>query len=125
MTCLEIKEILKKHNVTGYSKLCKQELVNLVKKTLNKKKIKKGGLQHGNVFLNVVRGTETNTQILPISDIKQKISRITNTTVKEILLKMIELPISSNEYKRLYSSLDIYKNTNPLIDEYLELYSRL
>jgi hypothetical protein len=35
LTCLEIKQILKKHNVSGYSKLCKQELVKLVKKTLN------------------------------------------------------------------------------------------
>ena len=43
LTCLEIKQILKKHNVSGYSKLCKQELVKLVKKTLNNRKIKKGG----------------------------------------------------------------------------------
>jgi hypothetical protein len=43
LTCLEIKQILKKHNVSGYSKLCKQELVKLAKKTLNNKKIKKGG----------------------------------------------------------------------------------
>ena len=43
LTCLEIKQILKKHNVSGYSKLCKQELVKLVKKILNNKRIKKGG----------------------------------------------------------------------------------
>ena len=77
------------------------------------------------MFVTDAMDTEENTQILHISDIKQKIRRITNSTVKEILLKMIELSITSNEYKRLYSSLDIYKNTNPLIDEYLELYSRL
>jgi len=43
LTCLEIKQILKKHNVSGYSTLCKQELVKLVKKTLNNRKNKKGG----------------------------------------------------------------------------------
>jgi hypothetical protein len=43
LTCLEIKQILKKHKITGYSNLSKQELIKLVKKTLNNKKIKKGG----------------------------------------------------------------------------------
>lgn len=38
LTCLEIKQILKKHKITGYSKLCKQELVKLLNKTLNNKK---------------------------------------------------------------------------------------
>lgn len=43
LTCLCIKQILKKHKVTGYSKLCKQELVKLLKKKLDNKKMKKGG----------------------------------------------------------------------------------
>jgi hypothetical protein len=43
LTCLFIKQILKKNKVIGYSKLCKQELVKLLKKTLNNKKMKKGG----------------------------------------------------------------------------------
>ena len=38
LTCLDIKQILKKNKITGYSKLCKQELVKLLKKTLNNKK---------------------------------------------------------------------------------------
>ena len=38
LTCLDIKQILKKKKVSGYSKLCKQELVKLLKKTLNNKK---------------------------------------------------------------------------------------
>jgi hypothetical protein len=43
LTCLDIKQILKKNKVIGYSKLCKQELVKLLKKTLNNNKMKKGG----------------------------------------------------------------------------------
>ena len=50
LTCLEIKQILKKHKITGYSKLSKQELIKLVKKTLNNKKIKKGGDPNGNAL---------------------------------------------------------------------------
>lgn len=53
LTCLEIKKILKKHKVCGYSKLCKQELVKLAKKTLNNKKIKKGGAPNPNPNNNV------------------------------------------------------------------------
>jgi hypothetical protein len=52
LKCLEIKQILKKHKITGYSKLCKQELVKLVKKILNNNRIKKGGAPRGNENLN-------------------------------------------------------------------------
>jgi hypothetical protein len=50
LTCLEIKQILKKQKITGYSKLCKQELVKLVKKTLNNKK---GGLPLNLLLVNL------------------------------------------------------------------------
>ena len=86
MTCLEIKKILKKHNVTGYSKLCKQELVNLVKKTLNNKKVKKGGRKYSkNDMLKVIRSLDlTNNKIL-------------STTIE----KMISLKKNSSEFTPL------------------------
>ena len=55
LTCLEIKKILKKHKITGYSKLCKQELVKLVKKTLNNKK---GGILFSNYLTADNRNNE-------------------------------------------------------------------
>lgn len=126
LTCLEIKEILKKHNVTGYSKLCKQELVNLVKKTLNKKKIKKGGLKNGENFLTQMKQENNITSQFTKNELKNKIEkRITSSNAKRILLEMIELPINSNEYKNLDVSLRTYKDTNKLIAEYLEIYSRI
>ena len=126
LTCLEIKEILKKHNVTGYSKLCKQELVNLVKKTLNKKKIKKGGLKNGenfhdklpmNKYSNLVRKNNKHGLKELFNSEAKPILEYISTFMDEsgnllpILEKMITLTPDSDEYQQLDSKLlKILKN---------------
>lgn len=57
LTCLEIKKFLKEHKIIGYSKLCKQELLKLVKKTLNNKK---GGILFSNYLTADDRNKEEN-----------------------------------------------------------------
>jgi len=140
LTCLEIKEILKKHNVTGYSKLCKQELVNLVKKTLNKKKIKKGGLKNGNNFhdkssmnryLSLIKNNNMNglkelfnSEANPTLDY---ISTIMDESGKllPILREMIKLNTGSDEYEQLNKKLlNIIKNNNELLKLIEELLTK-
>jgi acetylglutamate synthase len=118
LTCLEIKEILKKHNVTGYSKLCKQELVNLVKK-----KIKKGGNSTVNQYSILQQTNNKNGQKkLFNSEAKTIMNSISNKDksgkLLEILQKMIKLNTGSDEYEQLNNELAkiIPTNNNELIN---------
>jgi len=85
LTCLEIKQILKKHKVCGYSTLCKQELVKLAKKTLNNKKIKKGGNPNGNDAKASQRNNERRETEERIEENYKNAKRELNSFLKEKL----------------------------------------
>ena len=113
------KKILKKHNVTGYSKLCKQELVNLVKKTLNNKKVKKGGNETLEKYATLARDNNKNgLKKLFNSEAKPILNRISNIDksgkLLPILQEMITLDTSTNEYEKFTKTLEeiIPQNNN-------------
>lgn len=122
LTCLEIKKILKKHNVTGYSKLCKQELVNLVKKTLNNKKVKKGGNETLSEYSTLVQANNKNgLKKLFNSEANPILNRISNMDksgkLLPILQQMITLDTGNDKYEEFTKRLEeiVPANNNSLL----------
>lgn len=122
LTCLEIKKILKKHNVTGYSKLCKQELVNLVKKTLNNKKVKKGGNETISKYSTLVQANNKNgLKKLFNSEANLILNRISNMDksgkLLPILQEMITFDTGNDKYEEFTKRLEeiVPANNNSLL----------
>lgn len=123
LTCLEIKKILKEHNITGYSKLCKQELVNLVKKTLNNKILKKNENESVTQYSVLVQSNNNNgLKNLFNSEAEPILNRISTIDksgkLLQILQQMITLDTGNDDYDKLNNELAeiIPKNNNELID---------
>jgi hypothetical protein len=107
LTCLCIKQILKKHKVTGYSKLCKQELVKLLKKTLNNKKMKKGGGGSSNENNNNENNNnETNSLRKRFESNKHTLETYLTKKLNEHQKKRIILLLGNCLDKRIFENIE-------------------